>query len=168
MSTVPAIAVKSAFEKGGPIPLQFAADGDNASQAIEWRGEPSAMKSFVIISDDPDVAKTKPFTRWLAYDIPETVTKLREGNSGTPVLQEPKGVKQGANRIGSVGYTGPKPPVGDPAHHYHFRVFALDIETLDLEPGARRDAVLKAMDPADENVADLGEPATDWPGSGRR
>jgi len=48
--------------------------------------------------------------------------------------------------MGSVGYTGPKPPVGEPAHHYHSPVFALDIETLGLAPGAKRDAVLKAME----------------------
>ncbi len=48
--------------------------------------------------------------------------------------------------MGSVGYTGPKPPVGDTAHHYHFQVFALDVETLGLDPGANRDAVLKAME----------------------
>jgi len=138
--------VKSAFEKDGPIPLQYAADGDNASPAIEWSGTPEGTKSFVIISDDPDAAKPKPFTHWLAYDIPAATTKLREGIPGTPILQEPKEMKQGANSMGSIGYTGPKPPIGDPAHHYHFQVLALDIETLGLEPGAKRDAVLKAME----------------------
>ena len=140
------IAVEAAFEKDGPIPLQYVADGDNASPAIEWSNAPEATKSFVLIADDPDAQKPKPFTHWLAYDIPASTTKLREGIPGTPVLQEPKGAKQGANSMGSIGYTGPKPPVGDPAHHYHFQVFALDVETLGLEPGAKRDAVLKAME----------------------
>ncbi|MGF9567580.1 YbhB/YbcL family Raf kinase inhibitor-like protein [Neorhizobium sp. BT27B] len=141
-----AITVKPAFEKDGPIPVQYAADGDNASPAIEWSAAPQGTKSFVLVADDPDAAKPKPFTHWLAYDIPASTTKLREGVPGTPVLQEPKAMKQGANSMGSVGYTGPKPPVGDPAHHYHFQVFALDVETLGLEPGAKRDAVLKAME----------------------
>ncbi|WP_426240336.1 hypothetical protein [Pararhizobium sp. DWP1-1-3] len=47
-------------------------------------------------------------------------------------------MKQGANSRGSIGYTGPKPPVGDNAHLYHFQVFALDVDTLGLEPGAQR------------------------------
>lgn len=141
-----AITVEAAFEKDGPIPVQYVADGDNASPAIEWASVPQGTKSFVLIADDPDAAKPKPFTHWVAYDIPAATTKLREGIPGTPILQEPKEMKQGANSMGSVGYTGPKPPVGDPAHHYHFQVFALDIETLGLEPGAKRDAVLKAME----------------------
>jgi Raf kinase inhibitor-like YbhB/YbcL family protein len=77
--------------------------------------------------------------------VPATITKLREGIPGSPVLQDPKGMKQGANSRGSVGYTGPKPPVGDPAHHYHFQVFAIDSDTLGVEPGAKREEVLKAM-----------------------
>ncbi len=139
------IVVKAAFEKDGPIPVQYTADGDNASPAIEWTKAPEGTKSFVLIADDPDAAKPKPFTHWLAYDIPVATTQLREGIPGTPVLQEPKMMKQGANSQGSTGYTGPKPPVGEPAHHYHFQVFALDIDTLGLNPGAKRDAVLKAM-----------------------
>ncbi len=141
-----AIAVKAAFEKDGPIAVQYVADGDNASPALEWSSVPEDTKSFVLIADDPDAAKPKPFTHWLAYDIPAETTKLREGIPGSPILQQPKDMKQGANSMGSVGYTGPKPPVGDPAHHYHFQVFALDVETLGLDPGANREAVLKAME----------------------
>ncbi|MDP9840480.1 Raf kinase inhibitor-like YbhB/YbcL family protein [Neorhizobium huautlense] len=141
-----AITVKAGFDKEGPIPAQYVADGDNASPVIEWASIPEGTKSFVLIVDDPDAAKPKPFMHWLAYDIPAATTKLREGIPGTPILQEPKAMKQGANSMGSIGYTGPKPPGGDPPHHYHFQVFALDIENLGLEPGADRDAVLKAME----------------------
>ncbi|MGD9478793.1 YbhB/YbcL family Raf kinase inhibitor-like protein [Shinella sp. G-2] len=140
-----AIAFRSAFAADQPIPLQYSADGDNASPALEWESGPEGTKSYVVIVDDPDADKPKPFTHWVAYDIPGDVIKLREGMSGTPILQEPKGLKQGANSMGSIGYTGPKPPVGDPAHHYHFQVFALDVETLGIDPGAMREDVLKAM-----------------------
>jgi Raf kinase inhibitor-like YbhB/YbcL family protein len=51
---------------------------------------------------------------------------------------------QGRNSRGQVGYMGPRPPAGDPAHHYHFQVFALDT-MLSLPPGAERDAVVTAM-----------------------
>ncbi|HEV7249863.1 MAG TPA: YbhB/YbcL family Raf kinase inhibitor-like protein [Shinella sp.] len=140
------IAVGGAFPADQPIPLQYAADGDNASPALEWDGAPDGTKSYVVIVDDPDADRPKPFTHWIAYDVPASVTKLREGLPGTPVLPEPKGVKQGANSMGSIGYTGPRPPLGDPAHHYHFQVFALDIEALGVVPGAERDDVLKAME----------------------
>ena len=51
---------------------------------------------------------------------------------------------QGANDRGSAGYFGPRPPEGDPPHHYHIQVFALD-KPLDLPPGADRDQLLSAM-----------------------
>lgn len=35
-------------------------------------------------------------------------------------------------------------PVGDPPHHYHFQVFALDT-ALSLSPGFTRTAALRAM-----------------------
>src|SRR5690606_23778516 len=129
-----------------PIPLQHVADGDDASPALEWESGPEGTKSYVVIVDDPDADKPRPFTHWLAYDIPGSLTKLREGLPAMPILQEPEGLKQGANSRGSIGYTGPKPPVGDPAHHYHFQVFALDVETLGIDPGATREAVLAAME----------------------
>lgn len=40
---------------------------------------------------------------------------------------------------------GPKPPVEDPAHNYHFQLFALDVPTLGLKPGAAREELLTAM-----------------------
>ena len=38
----------------------------------------------------------------------------------------------------------PKPPVGEPPHHYHFQVYALDT-MLDVPFGSDRDTLLKAM-----------------------
>jgi Raf kinase inhibitor-like YbhB/YbcL family protein len=139
------IAVSGAFPADQPIPLQYSADGDNASPALEWDAGPEDTKSYVVIVDDPDADKPKPFTHWVAYDIPGNVIRLREGMPGTSILQEPKDLKQGANSMGSTGYTGPKPPVGDPAHQYHFQVFALDIESLGIDPGATREDVIEAM-----------------------
>ena len=51
---------------------------------------------------------------------------------------------QGRNTRGSLGYFGPRPPVGDAPHHYHFQVFALDA-VLPLGFGADRDQLLKAI-----------------------
>jgi Raf kinase inhibitor-like YbhB/YbcL family protein len=141
-----AITVKASFERNNSIPLQHVADGDNASPAIEWSGIPEETQSYVIIADDPDAKKPKPFTHWVMYDIPGGIKTLREGIPGTPILQDPKDAKQGGNSMGSIGYTGPKPPEDDPAHHYHFQVFALDVASLGLEPGASREDVLKAME----------------------
>ena len=138
-----ALPVRSAFEPDQPIPLAHAADGDNASPAVSWDAVEGAQ-SFVVIMDDPDAAEPKPFVHWLAYDIPAAVLALREGLPTEPVLTVPE-MKQGTNSSGSTGYTGPKPPVDDPAHHYHLQVFALDVDSLGLDPAAKREAVLEAM-----------------------
>ena len=57
----------------------------------------------------------------------------------------PEGARQGANDQGSTGWFGMRPPLGDPAHPYHFQVFALDTR-LDLPAGAGRAELLGAME----------------------
>ncbi|WP_197434719.1 YbhB/YbcL family Raf kinase inhibitor-like protein [Agrobacterium vitis] len=110
------IDVKAGFGNHEAMPGKTSADGDNASPMLSWSGVPEGTKSFVLISDDPDADEPKPFVHWIAYDVPASVAALREGLPTDPVLVEPKGMKQGTNSMGSHGYTGPKPPVGDPAH----------------------------------------------------
>lgn len=143
-STDHKLEVKSSFGNGERIPHAHSADGDNASPRLEWSGAPAETKSFVIIVDDPDAAKPKPFVHWIAYDLPASIVALREGLPTEPVLPDPE-IKQGTNSAGSTGYQGPKPPVGDLPHNYHFQIFALDLTSLGLEPGARREEVLSAM-----------------------
>jgi Raf kinase inhibitor-like YbhB/YbcL family protein len=101
-------------------------------------------KSYAVIAEDPDSRPVKPFVHWLAWNIPANVTTLPEGLQEQPRLTEPEGVLQGRNTRGSTGYYGPRPPVGDPAHGYHFQVFALDT-LLGVPFGADRDTLLAAM-----------------------
>ena len=140
------LTVSARFEPQSPIPTEHAADSDNAPPAIEWSDAPEGTQSYVLIVDDPDAAAPKPFTHWIAYDLPASMTSLREGLPTEPVLADIEGAKQGTNNRGSTGYFGPKPPVGDPPHNYHFQVFALDVAELMLPPGATREEVLNAMD----------------------
>jgi Raf kinase inhibitor-like YbhB/YbcL family protein len=79
----------------------------------------------------------------VAWNIPASTTRLPEGLQEQPRLTEPEGMLQGKTSRGSAGYSGPRPPVGDPPHHYHVQVLALDT-LLDLPPGADRDQVLAA------------------------
>lgn len=72
------------------------------------------------------------------------MTHLPEGLQEQPRLQQPEGLLQGKTSRGSTGWYGPRPPVGDPAHAYHFQVLALDT-MLDLPPGSDRDTVLAAV-----------------------
>lgn len=141
-----AIEVTAPFADGATMPTEFVADGDNASPKLEWSGQPEQSQSLVLLMEDPDAKQPKPFVHWIVYDLPANITSLREGLPTEPVLPDPNGVKQGANSMGGTGYTGPKPPVGDPAHDYHFQIFALDVPLLNLEPGAKREDVIAAME----------------------
>ena len=141
----PIAVTSAAFESGQPIPETFSKAGENISPPIDWGEGPQGTRSFAIIVDDPDApVPNPPFTHWVAWNLPADVTKLPEGVPGAPKLSKPDGTLQGANDAGSTGWTGMAPPPGDPAHSYHFQVFALDT-MLDVAPGASRAEVIEAM-----------------------
>jgi Raf kinase inhibitor-like YbhB/YbcL family protein len=97
------------------------------------------------LGEDPDAMMTPlPVVHWVVWNIPGTVTALREGLESLDRLEDPMGLRQGPNTAGNVGYRGPRPPEGDPPHHYHFEVFALD-QVLNLRAGANREDLVKAM-----------------------
>lgn len=110
---------------------------------LSWSAAPNAV-SYAIILEDPDAKPIVPFVHWLAWNIPAAIQQLPEGLQEQHRLTEPEGVLQGATGRGSVGYFGPRPPVGDPPHRYVFQVFALDT-MLKIPPGADRDQLLAAM-----------------------
>jgi Raf kinase inhibitor-like YbhB/YbcL family protein len=134
-----------AFEEGREIPDEYSADGRNVSPSVAWSGVPAGAQSIVVIVEDPDAPPPQtPFVHWLVYAIPPTVERLPQGIPKVKQPEQPAGIVQGLNSSGSVGWFGPKPPKGDPPHHYHFQVFALD-RNLKLEPGVNRQQVLEAM-----------------------
>jgi Raf kinase inhibitor-like YbhB/YbcL family protein len=140
----PALKVgRGGFAAGAAMPAKYSEYADGVSPPLAWNAVAGA-KSYAIIMEDPD-APQKPFVHWLAWNIPASVTSLPEGVQEQPRLTEPDGVLQGRTTRGSTGYYGPRPPVGDPAHHYHFQVFALDT-VLALPFGADRDQLVKALE----------------------
>ena len=132
----------SGFAEGQVIPIRFSEYADGISPALEWSTVPGA-KSYMLIMEDPDAKPITPFVHWVAWNIP--TNRLPEGLAEQHRLTEPDGLLQGRNSRGSVGYFGPRSPVGDPPHRYRFQVFALDV-VLDIPPGSSRDAVLAAAD----------------------
>jgi Raf kinase inhibitor-like YbhB/YbcL family protein len=80
-----------------------------------------------LVIDDPD-APSGTFRHWGVYDIPASARSIGGGQRiGTEV----------GNDFGKTGYGGPCPPKGHGPHHYHFKLFALDVDKLDLAPGAK-------------------------------
>jgi Raf kinase inhibitor-like YbhB/YbcL family protein len=127
-----------------PMPQTYAASGKNISPKLNWSPGPVGTKSYVLLVEDPDGGGTTPIVHWLAYNIPPAIHALTHSmrNIGDPA--SPLGMLQGWNDHGSVGYSGARPPVGAPAQHYVFQIFALDT-VLRLKKDAYRDQVLKAM-----------------------
>jgi Raf kinase inhibitor-like YbhB/YbcL family protein len=90
------------------------------------------------------------FLHWLMVDIPLECRELGTGSCAEGVVPRgrqnphgPPGAKQGINDFTGwfagdaamsgdyYGYDGPCPPWNDDLqHHYHFRVYALDVSTL--------------------------------------
>lgn len=126
------------FAPGDWIPRQFACEGKNVSPALEWGEAPSHAKSFVLIVDDPD-APMGTWTHWTIWDIPAGTNALEEG-----VQSEQAGVS-GLNDFGKPGYGGPCPPKGRGPHRYFFRLFALDVASIQLAAGSKRSALDRAM-----------------------
>src|SRR5262249_16334726 len=107
---------------------------------LAWMDPPSGVKSFALIADDPD-APRGTWVHWVLYDLPADTTGLEEGVPTKETLQN--GANQGQNDFGKVGYGGPCPPPG-PAHHYHFKLYALADE-IHLKAGATKQQLLDAM-----------------------
>jgi Raf kinase inhibitor-like YbhB/YbcL family protein len=144
-STAATIVVTSpSVASGQAIPLAHADYGEKTSPALQWKGVPATARSLVLLMEDPDAREPKPFVHWILFNLPATVTDLREALPPTPRLPQLDGALQGRNSRGSIGYFGPRPPKGDPPHHYHFQLFALDA-ALSLDPGATRAQILEAM-----------------------
>ena len=125
-----------AFAGGGDIPRRFTCDGDDVPPHIAWSGAPPGARSFALIMDDPD-APRGTFTHWIVFDIPGARTDLPAHGDRDAI-----GVS-GRNSSRKTGYMGPCPPSG--THRYFFRLFALDVDTLNLKAGASRQQVEDAI-----------------------
>jgi Raf kinase inhibitor-like YbhB/YbcL family protein len=109
--------------------------GENISPALSWSGAPAGTKSYALTVYDPDAPTGSGWWHWVVYDIPANVTSLPAGAGDPGKHLMPKGAVQGNTDFGSAGYGGPCPPVGDKPHHYHFTVFALDVDKMDIPAG---------------------------------
>lgn len=110
----------------------FGAGGENISPQLAWEGAPEETKSFLLICYDPDAPTVSGWWHWCVANIPANVTEFEAGISNYP-----DGCVHGLNDYGNTGYDGACPPPGDPAHAYHFTIYALDTEKLEVEDGTQ-------------------------------
>jgi Raf kinase inhibitor-like YbhB/YbcL family protein len=129
-----------AFAPNQRIPDRFSRDGGNVSPPIEWRGAPPGTKSYALVVEDPDAPKGT-FRHWAVYDIPSAAEELTEGaGSG----KSDTAMNMAVNDFGDRHYDGPQPPPGHGTHHYHFRLFALNVPELRIPGKASAREVLEA------------------------
>jgi Raf kinase inhibitor-like YbhB/YbcL family protein len=107
----------TAFTDHTPIPERYTRDGDNTSPPLEWSGVPDEAAELVLICEDPD-APRGTFVHWLIAGLPPTPVVLEAGKL-------PPEAVLGRNDFGDTAWDGPQPPIGDPAHRYFFRLYAL-------------------------------------------
>ncbi|UCI05483.1 YbhB/YbcL family Raf kinase inhibitor-like protein [Mesorhizobium sp. B1-1-8] len=127
---MPLTLTSPAFADGDPIPERFARDGKNVSPPLKWSGVPDGARSLVLVVEDPD-APHGTFGHWAVLNIPPSVDQLAEAEDGRPGTGA---LQQARNDFGNASYDGPAPPAGHGVHHYHFRLAALDVPSLDI-PG---------------------------------
>src|SRR5919204_4721806 len=132
--TMPLRISSPAFADGDAIPKKYTCDGQNAAPPLEWNGVPDKAESLAVICDDPD-APSGTFTHWVMYDIPA---------SSHGLLEHQKTGTSGVNSFGKTGFGGPCPPKKDHAHHYHFHLYALDVDSIGSAGLSKQDA-LNAM-----------------------
>ena len=130
----------TAFEGGDSIPKQYTCDGADISPQLSWSQPPEGTGSMVLICDDPD-APMGTWVHWVLYGLsPDTLEISENIPDDKEVLG---GAKHGVNDFHKYGYGGPCPPGG--THRYFFKLYAVDTEVVDLDPGATKDEVLVAI-----------------------
>ena len=133
--------ISSAFEQGEMIPDRYTCKGQDISPALSWVGLPEGSQSLALLCDDPD-APMGIWVHWVIFNIPAEEDGLPEEVPASKATLK-NGAIQGTNSWGRIGYGGPCPPSG--THRYFFRLYALDTG-LDLQPGATKAQLLKAME----------------------
>lgn len=134
----------SAFAHNQTIPRKYTGDGQNLSPPLTWTHTVPGVEEFALLVDDPDAPRPQPWVHWVLYKIPPNVTTLPEGVPPSEHVSAPPGARQGRNSWNRTGYGGPEPPHGHSVHHYHFKVYALNIK-LTLAPGDTKEALLQAI-----------------------
>ncbi len=133
------------FEHLQEMPVQYSCVGDGISPHIEWTMGPEGTGSYALIATDWD-APSPSFRllmvpHWVLFNVPARLQEIPQ-DVGTGQLSA-ENVVVGAAMGGTEGYLPPCPPLG--RHQYQFRVYALDVDTIQPESNARRD-VLAAIE----------------------
>ena len=127
------------FSNGSYIESLYTCDGKDISMPLIINNTPPNTRSIAIMMDDPD-APRGVFTHWIVYNLPPNIKWLPQDFDS--YISNIKGVKEGRNDFGKIGYGGPCPPSG--VHRYILHIYALDTK-LSLPQGVTRREFLNAI-----------------------
>jgi Raf kinase inhibitor-like YbhB/YbcL family protein len=111
----------------------FGCTGQNVSPAVIWKNAPAGTKSFALMVHDPDAPTGGAgFWHWVVVDIPVGTSFIAQGAGTAAGKRLPAGARQLTTDFGTPGWGGPCPPAGDKPHRYHFTLYALKVDKLEL------------------------------------
>jgi hypothetical protein len=126
------------IKPNGPIAMEqvfngFGCSGQNISPALKWSGAPADTKSFALLVHDPDAPTGGAgWWHWVVLNIPASASELRKDAGRADGSNLPFGCWQVNTDFGGPGWGGPCPPAGDKPHRYHFTLYALKVDRLDV------------------------------------
>lgn len=130
----PADPADDAFElfapwlAGDPIDGRYTCDGDDISPPLSWNPPPAGTVQLAFaMTDESTAIEGNPFVHWVLAGVEPEEISLLEGDV-------PVGAVQATNSLGTIGWSGPCPPEGDPAHVYRFTMYALN-QQVELADG---------------------------------
>lgn len=114
----------------------FGCSGGNQSPALTWSDVPPGTKSFALTVYDPDAPTGSGWWHWVVFNIPADTRSLLL-DAGNPKGDKlPVGAVQSRTDFGAYGYGGACPPTGHGKHRYQFKLYALGVESLNLDKNA--------------------------------
>lgn len=129
--------LKSVFESNQEFPELFTCLSENINPPLFFEDIPEGTKSLILSLEDTNATPT-PWIHWLLFNIPPTVTSIRQN-------EIPEGATEGLANNKSFGYEGPCPKYFSGTHTYLFTLTALDT-VLDIPKESDKTAVEKAAE----------------------
>jgi len=127
------------WNEGDPLDERYTCDGDDVSPPLSWASPPTGtvQLAFVMV-DESAVDDGAPFVHWALAGVDPSEVSILEGTV-------PVGAVQATNSFDDIGYGGPCPPEGDPAHLYRVTMYALN-QQVELADGAEASELLDYID----------------------
>ncbi len=112
----------TSISNGSTLPVEFTAKGGNRKPTLRIEDVPPSAKSLALLFYDLD--KAGSWIHWMVWNIP-------------PDSREVKG-QEGTTSSGERGYYGPDLPADAGVHRFVFHLYALSVESINLQPNADR------------------------------